>query len=522
MGWSSDEEDSGAHTQIQHDEDCDARSQIRLPIDIVSHGFRRSQYRLSGSEGCLSPRSSPKVDSFDFFGFPYEDFHTDASAHDANLDSRTDIQLRYDQDFHTRREDLARFLFDNDLSGAPGGGEDVDACANIQERYYERFDNITEEIAQFPFEEDSLRASACDEDSDARTTIRMRYDKDTDTITQVRLPCDEEKACDIRAQTRLRLDADSDTVTQVQLPYDKDFDIRTQIRLVSFEPIRGEDSVCLRLAAFSLTSAPRYTALSYMWGEKTGDCEITINEHSVLVRPNCYYALRQLRESGLSAYYWLDAISIDQSNSQERGHQVQMMANIFMSAQQVAVSYGVETGANLAFTRMLLQLDVSDTDRAVRKLGPLEADEHAGLHDLVHRPYWNRMWIVQELAVARSVVVLTDGTTLPLPFVFKFIHTLCSDRRLQGDGIVDINNPMLPSEATALWNTPMMTLGYSLHWQASDLVRSARGFWRTPLHEALIYFGNKVCEDVRDRVYAIMSLVVKPWHLERLTVDYSL
>lgn len=250
-----------------------------------------------------------------------------------------------------------------------------------------------------------------------------------------------------------------------------------------------------------------------------------INGRSLHIRRNCAYALRQLRSAVASTkYYWIDAISIDQSNAQERGHQVQMMARIFERAQQVAISYGIEDFETTSFTHMLTQLDALPSlhnNQPVRKGGKLTPEESAGLLNLIQSPYWSRMWIVQELAVAKSVVILTKDTTLPLPFVFRFAHTVRLDRWLRQATASNDDDAWSSFSVTDFDKLPMMTLGYSLNWQGSDMLRGAAPFARRPLHDTLDYYGDKLCEDVRDRIYAVISLVDWPRDLVQLTVDYN-
>jgi hypothetical protein len=64
---------------------------------------------------------------------------------------------------------------------------------------------------------------------------------------------------------------------------------------------------------------------------------------------NLYHALRRVRGKGGQYFFWVDAICIDQANTQERGHQVSIMRAIYEGAQSVIVWLGEEVpGSALA------------------------------------------------------------------------------------------------------------------------------------------------------------------------------
>lgn len=86
----------------------------------------------------------------------------------------------------------------------------------------------------------------------------------------------------------------------------------------------------------------RYAALSYAWGEEESTCPITVNgtplgASSVPLTRNLYTHLYRLRELEYTELIWIDALCINQSNTEEKQHQVALMANIFRNAQEVLV-----------------------------------------------------------------------------------------------------------------------------------------------------------------------------------------
>ncbi|PVH81636.1 HET-domain-containing protein, partial [Cadophora sp. DSE1049] len=85
----------------------------------------------------------------------------------------------------------------------------------------------------------------------------------------------------------------------------------------------------------SLNSSIKYQALSYTWGKPDAfNFKIWINGILVPVRRNLLCALRA------RSLIWVDALCIDQNNIVERGHQVDMMGDIFRDAEEVLTWLG--------------------------------------------------------------------------------------------------------------------------------------------------------------------------------------
>src|SRR2546421_7941835 len=83
-----------------------------------------------------------------------------------------------------------------------------------------------------------------------------------------------------------------------------------------------------------------YEALSYTWGSTKKIVKIWINECTMSVTENLYVALQHIRLEKSDRILWVDAICIDQDNTQERGHQVQQMRDIYREAEQVVIWLG--------------------------------------------------------------------------------------------------------------------------------------------------------------------------------------
>jgi hypothetical protein len=99
--------------------------------------------------------------------------------------------------------------------------------------------------------------------------------------------------------------------------------------------------------------------------------------------------------------FWVDALCIDQHNVSERNRQVNMMARIYSSAFKVAVWLGPATMDNDRACDLISKKGGSCVARHTVTQETLEA-----LVALLGRPYWKRLWIVQEILLAKQYFFL--------------------------------------------------------------------------------------------------------------------
>jgi hypothetical protein len=116
-------------------------------------------------------------------------------------------------------------------------------------------------------------------------------------------------------------------------------------RLVEIQPAAHEsEPVVCTLSEVTFGSRPKFEALSYMWGTESADEPITLNDVPLEVGRNLLDALRFLRRQVACGKahqpFWIDAISINQSNVKERNRQLRIMDQIYFRASTVVVWLG--------------------------------------------------------------------------------------------------------------------------------------------------------------------------------------
>ncbi|KAK4241747.1 HET-domain-containing protein [Achaetomium macrosporum] len=196
------------------------------------------------------------------------------------------------------------------------------------------------------------------------------------------------------------------------------------IRLLSLQPSAdGDAQIECTLSSARIEERP-YEALSYVWGQEDPIHAILVDGEQVLVRPNLYGALKELRLTDQPRTLWVDSICINQSDVDERNRQVRQMDRVYSSAVQVVVWLGRgdgDTDAAIDFVRGLAELDAETADRIVSNKGlPWEDRERVfralgmrhglsnhdrvvgGLVKLMSHAWWKRMWTVQEIVLSRS------------------------------------------------------------------------------------------------------------------------
>ncbi|KAF1834474.1 HET-domain-containing protein [Decorospora gaudefroyi] len=176
------------------------------------------------------------------------------------------------------------------------------------------------------------------------------------------------------------------------------------IRLVCLYPGDVHERIRCDLVHASLEAEIEYEALSYTWASEDGDttpsqaiaCAYIGEERvaSLSVTSNCASALRRLRFTSHERILWIDAIAIDQTNLQERNHQVGLMGKIYSGAAQVLVYLGED-----------------DLDFGSRDIWLDSGRRYSALKRLFAKRWASRVWVIQEVALAQKVVMVTGAVS---------------------------------------------------------------------------------------------------------------
>ena len=193
-----------------------------------------------------------------------------------------------------------------------------------------------------------------------------------------------------------------------------------QIRLLHLPPDSHHHDLSVSIEHKVLNEDTVYEALSYTWGTPVGDrpvrCETCTGTQRIAVTKNLEEALVRLRQSSHTRVLWIDQICINQCDIQERNAQVSRMGDIYASASRVVIWIGEEderTKMAFDFLPVLLAHLPKSTQSSSREeqaddqyLLPAEALMIArspgweALEALFDRPWFERVWVIQETAMA--------------------------------------------------------------------------------------------------------------------------
>ena len=269
------------------------------------------------------------------------------------------------------------------------------------------------------------------------------------------------------------------------------------------------------LVVYPLSKAPAYGALSYAWGESPPVETIICNGHNLSVRPNLLSALTTIQNSSTvddRQYLWVDAICIDQSNSQERSAQVSIMKEIYSNAHIVFVRLGEHDQGLHCAVELIKKLNTANVLRkdkphlnsieiAKRAELPLVETDRAwsNLHSLFfNRPWFSRIWTIQELCHARKCLVLNGGVTV----IWEDIANIAPI-------FIDYQYSV-PGRSSIYW------LQHFSRIRLNHLLNKSRS-----LLDLLQTFRGQMASDPRDKVYAVLNLSTSR-AASLVTVDYSL
>jgi hypothetical protein len=194
------------------------------------------------------------------------------------------------------------------------------------------------------------------------------------------------------------------------------------------------------LTAHSVDNHPPFEALSYTWGDLTDICRISCDGKSIAVTSNLKRALQQIRLPGATLTFWIDAICINQGDVDERSAQVQLMDVIYQKASTVVVWLGNATQDSPAAFKLMRQIyavaaetttgdcdgTMTESDLEHYKLPTRDSSYWKALDEIYWRPWFARIWIVQEIILAREAIVLCGKDRIPWShflIVASYIHS---------------------------------------------------------------------------------------------------
>lgn len=290
------------------------------------------------------------------------------------------------------------------------------------------------------------------------------------------------------------------------------------------------------MAKCDLKNAPGYVAMSYAWGNSGQQKTLLVNNRPIHISQSLYDALQAVTRSCsyvLGVMVWADALCIDQSNVEERNEQVRMMPSIYENAESVAIWLGPLQSGDLTAQKFLFDLSASHKPLGV--LQDVSKETLIAVASLFSRAYWSRLWVVQEIYNAKSVLVYY-GHLIDLWSTFQDASTL-----FQSEEGKRILGELLPAnsgrESLSGASNDHLGLSQVLMYQGpaafGDILRKSKAqndleSQDLPAHQlfqqllgVMRLSRSKKVTELRDRVFAMRGVLPERIR-DRINVDYSL
>ncbi|KAB8298038.1 hypothetical protein EYC80_001810 [Monilinia laxa] len=275
---------------------------------------------------------------------------------------------------------------------------------------------------------------------------------------------------------------------------------KTQIRLFRLLPGKSDRYLkgTIAIHDFDSPDCPGYKAVSYTWGPTHPTRDIDIDGKIFTIRENLWHFLNSIPNSKIPWYdsskgweqvkegwLWIDQICIDQSAVEERNHQVNLMAKIYTKASSVLLWLGPEAdGSNEAMEAIKTGSDsIIQCEKQVKSL--------------FRRNYWSRLWILQEILIGKNILVL------------------CGSKSVSWRGLVTLFLPPRYESGDKPWKPSISIDSVAL---SLILEKTSPSNGNQRLSYMLDTFAGLQCEDSRDKVYGLLSLVRSSG---TIPVDYS-
>lgn len=194
---------------------------------------------------------------------------------------------------------------------------------------------------------------------------------------------------------------------------------RQPFRLIHILPGEFSHPIECYLNHYTLDECPEYECLSYCWGLSTDKVPVVCNEATLHITPSLESALHYLRDENDPRTIWIDQIAINQEDVEERTQQVRIMRTIYENAVRTIAWLGEPTAdSDLAIEYCKRVVSTLFTDEeflnqvnegtAGKWAGPgrlikaefaktITTEEEVALARLIKRPYFSRMWVIQEV-----------------------------------------------------------------------------------------------------------------------------
>ena len=312
-----------------------------------------------------------------------------------------------------------------------------------------------------------------------------------------------------------------------------------ETRIVILPPGSFNDEIHVSLETISLGShndaevpGSSFEALSYTWGALTNPVLLNVlddrcSTSTISIMQNLATALPYLRLKDRERRLWIDAICINQQDLNERSSQVKLMSAIYRQAEVVTLWLGLADADTEKAYKLLASLGTRITvDWPTKRMDPV-SQEHAALADkaaplqlgsedyhalysVLKRSWFDRLWIRQEVLLARKAVLTCGNLNMSWTTFRNAIYCIFS-KPSPGSELLRLREGLEDSYTIPLSDERLQLV--------LDLVDYGGAY--EDLGHRIYRARYSNCMDPRNRIYAMVSLLYddEEWDFEP---DYTM
>ncbi|KAI1327249.1 heterokaryon incompatibility protein-domain-containing protein [Xylariaceae sp. FL0255] len=286
-----------------------------------------------------------------------------------------------------------------------------------------------------------------------------------------------------------------------------------EIRLLSSQ-VDG-DQVTWSLSQVSLDEAGdshvlKFDALSYVWGDLTHMFDLVLGNQKLQIHQNLHEALPYLARRRDPRPIFVDAVCINQRDEKEKIAQIRQMHRIYRQASHVWIWLGCAMSHTAEAISLLPQIVTicANLRDAPPILGSEPTTASVGLPTHLTSPIWQailhiiknpwfcRLWIVQEAALAKNASFLTGPHEVAWELLESVMEDMFLLSRLRDD---DMKRPDFNFSVRnrGVFIIREFTREYSFRASNSPLLLTA----------VSCTTGIHYCSDPRDRIWGVLGFL---------------
>ncbi|UPL02194.1 hypothetical protein LCI18_013128 [Fusarium solani-melongenae] len=274
-----------------------------------------------------------------------------------------------------------------------------------------------------------------------------------------------------------------------------------EFRVLVLEPGTRNDKLSCKLCICKHSDRISYLALSYAWGAPAKVEQVRCNDQMIGIGSNLHQALIHLRHARFDRIIWVDALCINQDDFDEQVlvwlgkadlHSTTVFESLIPSKWDT-----FRQGTN--WNTIGLDFTIAD-----HKDFPTPSDL-GSLGQLLERPWFRRLWVLQEVALANHVTLMAGDSRISWDSFASLIHRVHRSGSSQRD-----------FSATAQISVKaVIEIESTRRSMQSSAARHQR-----PLLSVLLATSSGECSDIRDKIFAVLALA-DDYDLDRDTDDLS-